>query len=330
MKKSLLSLLGIALALSARAAEITDSEASAAVQAWLAEESTLGRKHGSVASCETLSTPSGARLHVVRLAGGGFAVTPTDDRIDPIIAFVPSGVSLVQSSANPLWALLSGDIEARERAAGVSSGTKSAKRTLLGASAAGGTTSRAQERWATLLGRPSPSSSGRKTLLAAKAPDRPTDIRVDSFVESRWSQGTHNNKTIGEAGNLNCYNYYTPNNYPCGCVATAAAQVMRYWQWPTTSVKAQSYSCKVDGEGAAYKMKGGVYNWKSMPLDPKNEDMTDKQCEAIGRLTYDIGVSIGTSWNHDDSIANMYALVPRLMTLFGYANAVAAVYINDY
>ena len=208
MKKSLHIFLGIALALSARATEITDSEASAAVQAWMAEESTLGRKHGTVSSCETLSTPSGARLHVVRLAGGGFAVTPTDDRIDPIIAFVPSGVSLVQNSANPLWALLSGDIEARERAAGVSSGEKSAKRTLLAASPAGGTVSRAQERWAALLGRPSPSSTGKRTLLAAKAPGGPTDIRVDSFVESQWSQGAHNNKKIGEEGNLNCYNYF--------------------------------------------------------------------------------------------------------------------------
>ena len=329
MKKSLHIFLGIALALSARATEITDSEASAAVQAWMAEESTLGRKHGTVSSCETLSTPSGARLHVVRLAGGGFAVTPTDDRIDPIIAFVPSGVSLVQNSANPLWALLSGDIEARERAAGVSSGEKSAKRTLLAASPAGGMVSRAQERWAALLGRPSPSSTGKRTLLAAKAPGGPTDIRVDSFVESQWSQGAHNNKKIGEEGNLNCYNYYTPNNYPCGCVATAAGQVMRYWQWPTASIKAQSYNCKVDGKSASYKMKGGRYDWKNMPLVPA-DGVTDAQCEAIGKLTYDIGVSIGTSWNHDDSIANMYALVPRLTTVFGYANAAAAVYINDY
>ena len=328
MKQSLLFFLGIALAISARAAEITDSEASAAVQAWITEESTLGRKHGSVTSCETLSTPSGARLHVVSLAGGGFAVTPTDDRIDPIIAFVPSGVRLVQSNANPLWALLSGDIEARERAAGVSSETKSAKRVLLGASSAGGTTSRAQERWAALLGRPSPSSSGRRTILAAKTPEGPTDIRVDSFVESRWSQDVHNNQGIGKDGNFNCYNYYTPNNYPCGCVATAAGQVMRYWQWPTTSVTAKSYNCKVDGTSASYKMKGGSYDWKNMPLVPA-DGVTEAQCKAIGKLTYDIGVSIGTSWNHDDSVANMYALVPRLTTLFGYANAVAAVYIRD-
>ena len=107
--------------LTAHAAEITSEQASAAVQAWVDEGSALGRRFGAVTTSRTLSTSSGARLHVVMFAEGGFAVTPADDRIDPVIAFLPSGDELVQDGANPLWVLLSGDIEARARAAGMAS-----------------------------------------------------------------------------------------------------------------------------------------------------------------------------------------------------------------
>ena len=331
MKRTLFFLLGSAIVLSARAAKVTDVQAAAAVQAWMDEEATLGRKPRAVASCKTLSTAFGAQLHVVSLKEGGFAVTPSDDRIEPIIAFAPSGVELVRDDNNPFWALLSRDIEARERAAGVSSAAKPYNSMVIGAPSSGEISSsasalRAQAHWAKLLGKSSV-ANGKTLCLASVAPGAPADVVVEPFVESRWCQDVHNN--YGAGNGLPCYNYYTPNNYPCGCIVAAGGQILRYWQWPTASVTARTFPCKVDGESASCKMMGGYYDWRSMPLVPAN-GVTEENCKAIGKLMYDIGVSVGMNWAPQNSIANLYALVPRLKDTFGYANSVAAVYIKGH
>ena len=152
-----------------------------------------------------------------------------------------------------------------------------------------------------------------------------SDIRVDSFVMSKWNQRTHNNYQNG----LPCYNRFTPNEYPCGCVATAGGQLMRYWQWPTNSVTQLTKTCKVNGSNVTKTMQGGIYDWTSMPLDPA-DGATAAQCEAIGKLTYDIGVAVQMEWGSNGSGANTFALVPRFTSTFGYANAVAAVYQSNY
>ena len=54
-----------------------------------------------------------------------------------------------------------------------------------------------------------------------------SDLRVEPLVLSKWGQDYE--------GTL-CYNYYTPYNYPSGCVATAMAQLMCYHTWPTGPV----------------------------------------------------------------------------------------------
>ncbi|MCI5212741.1 MAG: hypothetical protein D3910_29005, partial [Candidatus Electrothrix sp. ATG2] len=66
-----------------------------------------------------------------------------------------------------------------------------------------------------------------------------SDVRVAPFLTTSWNQET-------EAGGNQCYNLYTPNNYPSGCVATAAAQLMRYFQFPISPVGTGSYQIWVD------------------------------------------------------------------------------------
>ena len=325
--KAVLVLFALALAPALRAAEITADQAAGAVQAWIDEGSSMGRLAGAeVDSSATVETASGSRIHVVRLAGGGFVITSTDDRVDPVIAFTSTGTNLVQDATNPFWALISGDIAARERAAGVSASAR--PRTTKAAITDNETQTPAQTRWASLLEKAAAKKSGtmpRGKKATRLATSTVSDIRVDSFVQSQWNQDTHNNYDTG----LPCYNYYTPNNYVCGCVATAGAQLMRYWQWPTTSVTPLTRRCSVDGAYAQYMMQGGFYAWASMPLVPA-DGATEAQRQAIGKLTYDIGVAVNMAWADGGSAANTFALVPRLTGTFGYANAAAAVYQSGF
>ncbi|MBQ6246208.1 MAG: Spi family protease inhibitor, partial [Kiritimatiellae bacterium] len=142
--------MALAIASVAHAAEITAGQAADAVQAWIDEGSSLGQLAGAeVDSSATVETASGARLHVVKLAGGGFVITSADDRVEPVIAFSPSGTNLVQDASNPFWALISGDIAARERAAGITAPTR--LRATKAAVTDNDSPTPPQTRWASLL-----------------------------------------------------------------------------------------------------------------------------------------------------------------------------------
>ncbi len=75
---------------------------------------------------------------------------------------------------------------------------------------------RLQKKWGRLQGNLVPGEREGQSSIS--------DIRISPLVQSRWSQGT--------AGGQNCYNYYIPNNWACGCAATAMAQLMRFHQHP--------------------------------------------------------------------------------------------------
>ncbi len=308
-------------------AEVATSDAAIAAKAWLDRGYAMGKipKDRTVASVDEVEcSAAGARLLVAKFEGGGFVVMSADDLVDPVISFSASGDGIDTSDSNPFWALLRGDIAAREAAAGVQRGTSSAsssKRLLR--SAASTTKTSAQKKWAELLG--TSSSSGPILLRSSYPATTISDVRVDSFVQSRWNQSTHNNYTTGS----NCYNYYTPNNYVCGCVATVGGQIMRYWQYPTESVAPKTFKCAVDNVETNCTMFGGTYDWSSMPLVPAN-GVTEAECQAIGKLTYDVGVSVGMAWAPKGSGSPAYDLALRFPDTFGYTNAVAAMYISGY
>ncbi len=295
------------------AAEVSSDDAARAARAWVDRGYAMGRLAAgrTVAGVDEVEDPAtGAQLRVVRFEGGGYVVLSADDLVDPVIAFSETGAGLDLDERNPFWALLRGDIAAREAAAGVErggAGQGSARRSASAEPTA------SQRKWADLLG-----DGGAKPQTRA-AVAAPSDLRVDSFVDSRWNQSTHNNSSSGQK----CYNYYTPNNYVCGCVATAGAQIMRYWQWPQTSVTPLTQTCQVDGSSVSKTMYGGVYDWASMPLVPAG-GVTEAQSQAIGKLTYDIGVSVGMKWRSGGSSSSILGLVLRFQDTFGYANAVAA------
>ena len=308
----------------AQAAEVSAADAARAASAWVDRGYAMGRLPAGreVAGVDEVADPAtGARLLVAKFEGGGYVVLSADDLVDPVLAFSETGDGLDLDERNPFWALLRGDIAAREAAAGVERGkeeaTKGGGTAARGAKSAGPTA--AQAKWAALLAGGGAKPQKRGAVAA------PSDLRVDSFVGSRWNQSTHNNTGSGQ----NCYNYYTPNNYVCGCVATAGAQIMRYWQWPQTSVAPRTQTCQVDGSSVSKTMQGGVYDWASMPLVPAS-GVTDAQCRAIGKLTYDIGVSVGMNWTAGGSGANIFGLVLRFQDTFGYANAVAARFDEEH
>ncbi len=322
MKKAIPKMLAVLATLAAavaRAAEITQDEAQRAVETWVGARPAAHMGAQFVSSSGEVATYADdegkALFHVVNLDGGGYVVTSADDRISPIVAFSDNG-EFVASEENPLWEMLYGDLPERIASKDAAAPAAPQGRRLLAASA---TSSQRDSGWDDLLGAAAPVPRGFQLYKAASAV---SDVRVDPLVVSKWGQ----DYAVVNGTRYKCYNYYTPNNYYCGCVATAFAQLMRFHEWPKTAVTAKTKLCYVDGWSQYLTMKGGTYDWANMPLDPDHpgsSTLTTAQQQAIGKLCYDAGVSIWMSYSSSGSGAIVEDIAVALAGDFHYSNAKA-------
>ena len=302
---------------SALAAPTTADQAQRVVQRWLARDSRpLGAVMGQqVKEVQAFQGQTGVAYYVVSLEPQGLVIVPGDDLVEPIIAFAPQG-QYDPSSANPLGAWVTKDVpqrvalvraaEARARGEGTPFRPEGAQ-------------AQALSKWQALqnLG----AEAGPRENQGQEAGlDTISDLRVDPMVKSKWDQSTVAGK--------NCYNFYTPNNYYCGCPATAVAQLMRYHEYPEDKVGTPEFTIKVNGREQQEKLrggdgKGGPYDWKNMAAVP-NKDTDPVQLQAIGALTHDAGVAMKTSYTKDWSEANTSDAIPALTKTFKYSNAILA------
>ncbi len=313
MSRSFGVLVAVAAVSAAFAVEVTVEQAQTAARNWVRRsprQMTAQFASGDVRLARTSKADDGKALyHVVEMDGGGYVVTSGDTELPPVIAFSSSGTLDLSDRRNPLVVLLERDLANRKTQ------LAKPKMTLLSTPqpGAGGTSAADtsfEDEWAELLEEPEPKSTGGMTLMGAF--NSLSDVRVAPMVQSRWDQSTWNDR--------NTFNYYTPNNYVCGCVATAFAQIMRYWQKPSGSVSAGTYTCWVDGKKTSKTMKGGTYNWSSMPLT-ETACTTDAQRQAIGKLTYDVGVAAQMGWTSGESGTLGCIAAQALRNRFGYASA---------
>jgi hypothetical protein len=252
---------------------------------------------GQVGDAETFFGAEGeAVYHVVNLEPSGFVIVSADDLVEPVIAFSASG-SYDPSEDNPLGALVSSDVPDRIAAA------RSLERAGAGARIDGSAAGKAAAHEAAdeARGKWNRLSSFADASAAAMGIPNVSDLRVAPLVQSTWGQ-----TTVGSyIGGLSCYNYYTPpyepgntNNYPCGCVATAMAQLMRYHEYPHES-----------------------YDWSDMPLSPDNS-ITVTQRRAIGLLCYYVAESIDTTYASSGSTASLDDASRELVATFEYGNSI--------
>ena len=297
---------------SALAEPVSSRQAAGAVTAWLSRSQaplneTLGT---SVRHVNSFRDKGGVILYyIVDLDPSGFVIVAGDDLIEPIIGFVANG-AYDPSESTPLGALVSNDLAAR-----IAHAQKTAS-----VPDANGVQARAKwQGLCTKNGDPVPSPKKLTTIA---------DVRVAPFTQTTWSQ-----TTAGSAGTTACYNYYTPpygdgnkNNYPAGCVATALAQLMRYYQFPTAGVGPTGFTVYSDGSPFTYYLHGGdagggPYVWSNMPLVPSGAPPA-AQCQAIGALVADAGASVNMHYAGSGSSASLLSTKDSLVNTFRYANAV--------
>ena len=188
----------------------TAYEAEMVVTGWLNADArplgmALGRK---VMKVETFTDDYGQPVYyIVYLQGpgsagtepSGFVIVPADDLAEPIIGFVDGG-TYDPSLDNPLGALVTNDLNGRVVAV--------RSRFAVQAMAETPVITEIQSKWNHFISLAEARAGGVSLMGLTSI----SDVRVAPLVETKWGQY----ETCGR----NCYNYYTPDNYPSGCVAT--------------------------------------------------------------------------------------------------------------
>lgn len=237
-------------------------------------------------------------FHVVQLEPEGFMVLSADDRLEPVLAFSAKG-RLPLEGFHPLLDILDRDT-ARMRRVVEASGAQPRREAAF----------TPQARWRELL--------GQGGILEASGLGGISEVRVDPLVGSRWNQGA--------ANDVFTYNYFVPNHYPAGCVATALAQLMRFHSWPVVPVGPKPFVITVDGRTQSYTLRGGdglggAYDWKLMPLVPAAAT-TDAERRMIGSLVMDAAASVNMLFTPNYGESNTLDAAKSLRGPFLYGNAI--------
>jgi len=117
---------------------------------------------------------------------------------------------------------------------------------------------------------------------AAKA-HNPFSI-VGPLVQTIWSQDPP-------------YNNMCPDGFVTGCVATAMAQIMKYWSYPPSGHGSNGYwdeQAYGDQNNVGYvsaNFDTSHYNWSAMPLNVSNVN------NQVAKLMYDCGVSVNMDYS---------------------------------
>ncbi len=156
-------------------------------------------------------------------------------------------------------------------------------------------------------------------------------------VQRQWEEaaqgifGTRNTRTVdpltATRWNQDCYyNEYCPATSggwwwggPCGhcyagCVATAMAQVMKYWNYPETGFGSHSYVHSQYGEQSA-NFAATTYRWDEMPNDVWSNN------DAVATLLYHCGVSVDMNYSGSGSGAQSQDVETAMRSYFGYCGA---------
>lgn len=301
--------------------EVTPERAVNATSAWIARSNAPARL--PTGEVRTFSMNGTNAFHLVALRGGGWAAQPADDAAEPLLAFCLDEDAALPDTDDgcPGWGFLAycagmdvltslhDDIYGEEAFENgyvcgsdrpsftITTSMAIPQKTVRYVPSAQKAASAQSLTWESIDAGTDVIDTGVTPAVRSKSGTKSAtdqfDIRVPSFVKSRWGQSKEQSKY--------CFDYHTPNHSVCGCVATAMAQVMRHFEWPASNVvmPITSRQCRIsyDGTPIYTNILNGAFNWSKMPYDPRRKsNLSDEECEMIGRLTFDCGISLGMNY----------------------------------
>ncbi|MEC4050228.1 thiol protease/hemagglutinin PrtT [Flavobacterium sp. SUN046] len=135
---------------------------------------------------------------------------------------------------------------------------------------------------------------------------------VGPLIQTHWDQHPLYN-------NLCPYDSQYNDRTVTGCVATAMAQIIKYWNYPTTGNGFHMYNHPKYGALSA-NFGNTTYQWGQMP-NQISSSSTSSQINAVATLMYHCGVSVNMEYALPESGAEGAIMVsPALNNYFGYSS----------
>lgn len=147
---------------------------------------------------------------------------------------------------------------------------------------------------------------------------------VNALIATSWDQSPRYNNLCPSDASLSNFGGHPTT----GCVATAMAQVMKYWEYPTQGTGYKSYKSQRYGTLSA-NFAITTYDWANMPIK-LSSSTSSTQNNAVATLMYHCGVAVemeynktgdgGSSANTLDWGGGRASAETALKTYFGYAS----------
>ena len=168
-------------------------------------------------------------------------------------------------------------------------------------------------------------------LLNGEQQTPPSNAAVAPLLSTTWDQSPYYNNQCP-------YDYTYGERTVTGCVATATAQIMKYWAFPSSGYGSNSYYTSSYGTLSA--SFNTTYSWSSMPT-ALSSSSTTTQINAVAKLMYHIGVAVemdygvssqggSSAFNYNYSGSIIASAQTALMRYFKYKPSLAAVFKADY
>ena len=217
-------------------------------------------------------------IYILNNANGGWALVSADDCVRPILAYSPDGEFSIENIAPAAKAKIDNYNEQIEIA--LSSGFQPDDKVM--------------KEW--------------EQLKNGGVRSEATQYVVQPLIKTKWNQSPY-------------YNDFCPTidgkNTLTGCVATAMAQVMNYWQWPKHGVGFHEY--KSQNCGTVASVFGLEYEWNNMP-EQLDKFSSESSIDAVADIMYDCGVSVDMDYGLDgSSINNPQKVKDAMVKYFKYS-----------
>ncbi|MBO4588206.1 MAG: C10 family peptidase [Bacteroidales bacterium] len=169
-----------------------------------------------------------------------------------------------------------------------------------------------QNAWAELEGQVTP------------APKAPGAKVVNQLMHTQWNQSSpYNDQCPVDTG----------GRAVSGCVATAMAQIMRYWAWPPTGTGSHSYTCSTlyEPRTLSVDFSAATYDWDNMPAGGRGIYFwSDEEKAAVAQLVYHCGVAVNMGYTRKESGAGMGYVATALRDYFSYTSNIRIVSRSSY
>ncbi len=138
--------------------------------------------------------------------------------------------------------------------------------------------------------------------------DRPDRAPIAPLTKTRWNQSDPYNDLCPEVDGKRTVT---------GCVATAMAQIMKYYSYPAKGKGEHSYEWKTGGKTLSFNFGATTFEWDKM-TDTYDSNSSAEAKQAVANLMLACGISADMDYGVDESTAANINLPTALLEYYEY------------